>query len=329
MRRLMFGFLAVLLMLPMTVLSALAAQDATPESAFADLGLPTLDVTVTADAFEGIPESVEAGRYLVTVTALEETGEFGGGVAFIQPAGMTGDEFIDMLGEVSGPPDESGVGSAAATPIEGGVATPADGEGEMGGPMGAPPDVFFQSVYAGGTYALAGETSQTVLDLTPGEWVAWGDDPESSQAPVAFQVTGEMPTDLVEPESSATLTMGEYIIEVTEGEVTSGPQILRVDNIGAQPHFIAGGTTQVDVTGADIEAILESEMTGTPAAVDFNPDEDFEEAFYSGTQSTGTSQWIVADIQPGTLIMICFFPDIQDGMPHAFYGMYTIVEVGE
>ncbi|HEV2074184.1 MAG TPA: hypothetical protein VGR29_11150 [Thermomicrobiales bacterium] len=325
MRRLFFGFLAAILLLPMSMVSVLAAQDATPESAFSDLGLPTLDITATADAYEGIPDSIEAGRYLVTVTALEEAGQFGAGVAFIQPAGVTGDEFISMLGEVSGPPDESGVGAAAATPIEGGAATPAEGTEEMGGP----PDVFYQSLYAGGTFALPGETSQVVLDLTPGEWVAWGDDPGSPQAPVAFEVTGEMPAELPEPESAATLTMGEYVIEVTEGEITSGQQVLRIDNIGAQPHFIAAGTTQLDVTGADIEAVLEAEMTGTPAAVDFNPDEDLEEAFYSGTQSMGTSQWIVADIQPGTLIMICFFPDIEDGMPHAFYGMYTIVEVAE
>jgi hypothetical protein len=325
MRRLFFGFLAALLLLPMSMVSVLAAQEATPESAFSDLGLPTLDITVTADAYEGIPESIEAGRYLVTVTSLEETGQFGGGVAFIQPAGVTGEEFISILGEISGPPDESGVGAAAATPIEGGAATPAEGSEEMGGP----PDVFYQSVYAGGTYAPAGETSQVVLDLTPGEWVAWGDDPGSPQAPVAFEVTGEMPTDLVEPDSSATLTMGEYVIEVTEGEVTSGQQVLRIDNIGAQPHFIAAGTTEVDLTGADVEAVLEAEMTGTPAAVDFNPDEDFEETFYSGTQSTGTSQWIVADVQPGNLLLICFFPDISDGLPHAFHGMYNIVEVAE
>lgn len=328
MRRVFFGFLAALLFLPMSMASVLAAQDATPataDSAFADLGLPTLDVTVTADAYEGIPESIEAGRYLVTVTALAEAGEFNNGVAFVQPSGMTAEEFIAMLGELMGPPDESGVGVAAATPIEGGIASPAD-EGEE---MGGVPDFLFDLHYAGGTYAPAGETSQVVLDLRPGEWVAWGDDPGSPQAPVAFEVTGEMPAELPEPESSATITMGEYVIEVTEGEVTSGQQVLRIDNIGAQPHFIAAGTTTVDVTEADIEAVLEAEMTGTPAAVDFNPDEDFEEAFYSATQSTGTTQWIVADIQPGTLIMICFFPDIEDGLPHAFHGMYTILEVPE
>src|SRR5688500_9858070 len=122
MRCLFYGFFAAFLLLSMSVSPTVAARDASPEagSAVADLGLPTLDVTVTADGYEGIPESLEAGRYLVTVSASEDTGEFGGGVSFIQPAGMTGDEFISMLGEVLGPPDESGVGAAAATPIEGG-----------------------------------------------------------------------------------------------------------------------------------------------------------------------------------------------------------------
>ncbi len=45
---------------------AVGAQDATPESGLAALGLPTLEVTVTAQGYEGIPASLEAGRYLVT-----------------------------------------------------------------------------------------------------------------------------------------------------------------------------------------------------------------------------------------------------------------------
>jgi hypothetical protein len=100
---------------------------------------------------------------------------------------------------------------------------------------------------------------------------------------VAFEVTGDMPTDLVEPESSATLTMGEYVIEVTEGEIVSGQHVLRVDNIGTQPHFVTSAMTTKDLTEEDLQAMLESEMTGTPAAVDFDPDAGFEEGFYTGT----------------------------------------------
>jgi len=105
--------------------------------------------------------------------------------------------------------------------------------------------------------------------------------------------------------------------------------VLKIENSGAQPHFIASGRATVEVTEADIEAVLESEMTGTPAAVDFNPDEDLEESFYTATQSTGTEMWIAVDLEPGTQVLLCFFPDIADGMPHAFKGMYDLFEVSE
>lgn len=86
-------FLALLLFV-VGILRASGAQDATPESGLADLGLPTLDVTVTASGDEGIPESLKAGRYLVTLTVAEDIGGFGGSIEFAQPVGVTADEFI-------------------------------------------------------------------------------------------------------------------------------------------------------------------------------------------------------------------------------------------
>lgn len=302
------------------------------EQDLSSVDLPTLDVTVTASGFEGIPESLEAGRYLVTVTAGEDTGEFGGGVAFLQPAGMTGDEFISMLGGMMGPPDESGVGSAAATPMEGGAgeASPA-----AGGDMGGPPPFFFESTMAGGAYAASGESSRVVLDLTPGSWVAWGDDPSAAQQPLAFDVTGEMPADLVEPESTATFTMSEYDIQVTEGELATGSYVVRIDNVGAQPHFVGWAKVPDGTTREQIQEILDLEleagMTGTPPAYgDLNPEEDFQDVVFSASQSNGTSQWLeVKDVGAGTHVLICFFPDIKDGMPHAFHGMFAMVEIAE
>lgn len=98
------------------------------------------------------------------------------------------------------------MGAAAATPIDGGAASPEAADG-----MGGPPPFLFDSVMAGGAYAGTGESSQVILDLPPGEWVAWTDHPAAPQEPVVFEATGEMPADLVEPESHATLTMGEYV----------------------------------------------------------------------------------------------------------------------
>jgi len=308
-------------MLPTTV-----AQDATPTSGLADLGLPTLDVTVAADGYEGIPESLEAGRYLVTITAAEDTGEFGGGVAFVQPSGMSAEEFLSMMGP---PPDETGGDLASPVSEEG--ATPVEGGGE-----GGPPAALFEATYAGGTFAEASQPAEIVLDLPPGEWIAWGDDPEATQEPFVFEVTGEMSTDLTEPESNATLTMGEYVIQVTEGELAAGPQVLKIENIGAQPHFVFGSPGPDDLTAEQIGVALEEELaagdSGTPPAYsDFNPDEDlsFEEGFYSATQSTGTTVWLPVNFEAGTYAMACFFPDLGDGLPHAYHGMYAVVEVGE
>jgi hypothetical protein len=322
MRR-VFGSLVLASVMTMTgLVSSVAGQEATPGVGFDDLGLPVLDVTVSATGYEGIPESVEAGRYLVNVTAGEDI-EFEGGVAFIQPSGIPAEEFLGM---VFGPP--SGAGEPEGSPVaeEG---APEEGGGEM-----ALPPFIYDATFAGGAYAPAGETAQIVLDLTPGEWIAWADDPEGSQEPVVFEATGEMPADLVEPASGATITMGEYVIDVTEGALVGGSQIVKVENLGAQPHFVAATKLPDGTTNEQIEVVLNEEMTaamtGTPPVYsDLNPETDFGDGFYTASQSNGTTIWIVLDIEPGTYGLLCFFPDMSDGMPHANHGMYNVVEVSE
>ena len=173
-----------------------------------------------------------------------------------------------------------------------------------------------------------------VIDLTPGEWIGWADNPDAPQKPVFFRVTGEMPTDLVEPSSDATITMAEYVIEVSEGELTSGPQVVRIDNVGAQPHFIGWFQGPDDMTQEQIEVLLDEEMqgemTGTPVAYSgLNPDEDFVPITFTATQSPNTSIWITVDLEAGTHGLACFFPDLGDGRPHAYHGMFNVVEVAE
>jgi hypothetical protein len=111
--------------------------------------------------------------------------------------------------------------------------------------------------------------------------------------------------------------------------------VIRVDNIGAQPHFIGWVQVPDGLTEEQLQTVLDeemqAEMTGTPPVYsDFNPEEDITDVTFTGTQSTGTSMWVVVeDVQAGTHVLICFFPDIEDGMPHAYHGMYTVIEVGE
>jgi hypothetical protein len=152
---------------------------------------------------------------------------------------------------------------------------------------------------------------------------------------VAFEATSEMPTDVPEPMVGLTLIMGEYVIEVSEGALTGGSQVIRVDNIGAQPHFFIAAKGPDDMTEDQIATVLEekmqAEMTGTPPVYsDLDPTTEIsEEGFFTGTQSGGTSQWVMADLSPGTYLLICFFPDAGDGAPHANHGMYSVVEVSD
>jgi hypothetical protein len=343
MHRTVLPLLMALILALGTAGPAVALQDASPaaEGGLADVGMPQLSITVTESGYEGIPEEVEAGRYLVILTATEETEE-GGGIAFVQPPdGMSGDEFVSA---VFGGPDESGVGMADGSPVVGMEASPeaSPAASPAASPQASPvdegasgvPDFLFDATFAGGTYAPPGGSNQVVLDLTPGEWVAWADDPEAPQEPVVFEVTGEMPAELPEPDANATITMGEYIIEVSEGELVAGRNIVRIDNIGAQPHFIVALHGPDDMTLEKIEVALQEEMDAgmsgsEPVYSDFNPNEDFSEegSSFTGTQSMNTSIWVEMDLEAGMYFLACFFPDLSDGMPHAYHGMYNVVEV--
>jgi hypothetical protein len=299
------GFASLVGFTPLAV-----AQEASPAhdhgaGALTGLGLPEINITVTATSYEGIPASIEAGRYLVTATVAEGVEYEGGGIGFVQPSGMSAEEFLETA---FGDPDSE------------------EAAGEFS-------DALFEATFAGGTYVMSGATTQIVLDLGPGQWFVWGDGLEAAQEPFAFEVTGEMPADLFEPESGATITMGEYIIEVTAGELVAGSQVVKVENIGAQPHFVTGGKvsdgTTVDQVATALHEEMEAEMTGTPVVYSgWNPEQDFEFLFSTATQSIGTEVWVVLDLEPATYGLVCFFPDLADGAPHAYHGMYNVIEVG-
>jgi hypothetical protein len=301
--------------------ASIAAQDATPVAAmFTDtMGLPELQVTISDTAFEGVPAETAAGRYLVT---LNITAADGGGLGFLQlPEGMTFDDFTALF---AGPPasPEAGMADMGTPAMEG---SPPAG----GGPEGAAPEWIYTTKLAGGTGGGPGQTLQVIVDLTPGNWVVWGDDPEAPQPPLPLTVTGETPaTPGPEPTAAATATMFEYGFNV-EGTLAAGPQTLKVTNVGAQPHFLVLLKSPVEVTKEQVGQIVELDMTGGTPAPDSglpNP-EEFTDVGYVATLSTGSTAWIPVNLEPGYYVLLCFFPDIASGAPHAALGMYEVVDV--
>ena len=315
-RRLLLLTVLMSITLSITGLRGVAAQDATPTSAtFADtMGLPELQVQITETAFEGLPTETAADRYLLT---LEVSAAEGGGLNFLRlPEGMSSDDF---MAELAGPP----------------AASPAAMEGTPGAEAGPPegggaPEWYFQAEMAGGTAAFGG-TAQAIIDLTPGEWIAWAGFPDAAQPPVGLTVTGEAgatPAAGAEPAADVTVSMYEYDFTV-EGSLTPGSHVFAVTTVGAQPHEMFMLRAPEPVTEEQVAQILEMEMQGGTPAPDAdlpNPDEFFPAASMTPL-SMGKTGWIPVTLEAGTYILLCFVPDIESGMPHAYHGMYQVITV--
>ncbi len=281
-------------------LGTAAAQDASPAAGtaevpaeWADLGLPEIELQFTSSEITGMPESVEAGRYLVTIHGEPAEDDWAFAPTFLQlPEGMT----IDDL--------------ASADVSQG------------------PPEFFYTALVPGGPAILAtsGATSAVgIVDLQPGEWIVAGS--ALAQPPSPFTVTGEMPAELPEPESNVTFTIGEMVINLSEGALTVGDNLVKVDNIGAQPHFVEVSKVPDGTTAENIEATIAGFMGATPSAEPL-AEEDFVAVAFSNEQSGQTTQWSTMTItEPGTYAATCWIPDPETGMPHAAMGMYTVFEI--
>lgn len=303
MLRFVVALLAVFVVLPLNTASLLAAPQGSPAavSRLPDLGLPTLDVTASPGGYEGIPKTLAAGRYLVTLSATKDTGEFGAGVGFVQPVGLSADEFLKAVPRTV---------------------------------VGGPSSAIHGAIMAGGTRSRPGQPTRVVLDLRPGTWIAWGDDPHATQAPTVFEATGKMAADLPEPAADATVTLSEYAVAVSEGVLAAGRHVIRVTNTGAQPHYLMVAQGPDDMTDAQFATAMQEEMEAEragrePVYSGLNPNVDIpdEGGYFIAEQTGGSSLWAEVDLVPGTYVLVCFYPDRADGLPHAYHGMHTVLRV--
>jgi hypothetical protein len=300
------------------VTEPVAAQDATPgaSSAFADLGLPTLDISVTANSFEGLPSELQAGRYLVTATFAEGLQGGSGAIGFLRPPdGHSTDELLQIIGGLA-----QAESSPAAMDMTG---TPPAGGEEAGG---APPPIVYQSTFAGGTGGPSGMSAQVVLDLGPGDWILWGDDPSAPQKPITFTVTGDMPADLAAPQADITVTLVDFAITF-DGSLTAGDHVMEVTNEGAEPHFVVLFSAPDGLTNDQFAEVLGLEEGATPPADLPYKESDFMPLLQTGTESIGTSLWTSVSLKAGTYAAACFFPTAGTGEPHAMKGMHTVFTV--
>lgn len=278
-----------------------AAARAQSAGDLASLGYPELNVTVTDTGFEDLPPETPAGRYLLTVSS--KATNPGAAAVFVSPAalGIGTDELIAMIAP---PPADS-------APPEG------------NGPGGEMPLELYQLRFAGGADASYQESGRAVIDLTPGEWVVSGED--GPQQPVALTVTGDYPADVVDPEETITATLLDFAIRL-EGNLTAGKHLLKVQNHGAQPHFVVFAKGPERMTKDLLLSSMMGMMSGTPVEGGLGEDE-LQPFYFSPTQSIGTMTWHEVELEAGTYAAICFFPTAGTGVPHAMNGMIEVFTV--
>lgn len=265
------------------------AQDATAGAKPA--GFDEITLKVEDSGVTGMPESVAAGRYLVNVTG-PEPGEMGpSGAIFLQlPDGKTPEQAFEDIQSA----------------------------------QGNPPDWYMDAHFGGGAVLAQGTESWAVVDLTPGTWIATT--PYGSTLGVQFEVTGDMPADLAEPEANVTVELMEMVINVADGAFVAGDNVVTVKNIGATLHFLDVSKIPDGATKDDVAKVFDAMMSGgTPPAglseSDMVPVESMPE------QSPKVQQTLPLTLEAGTYMLACWVTDPESGMPHAMMGMYDVVTV--
>lgn len=305
MRRI-FG-LVVALSLLLMVMPTTVAQEATPatgsptaaDSLLAGLGYPELVITTdgtTSDA----PSELPAGRYHLVLNNTNEA--LSVDLELYQvPDGMTFDELEAEF---------------AATDPE----------------SFEPPAIFYQLTIAGGALTDPGSSGDVVVDLTPGDWAfnlfAYSDESDAppTNMPTQVTVTGEMP-ELTDPAVDVTANMIDLAFEMPD-VVSAGPAIWQVTNSGAFPHFLLIESYPEPVTNDQIEATI-AMFLGTPSATPeavLDP-EQFIENGGTLVLSSGQTNWIDVDLEPGQYMVFCFISGPGDVPIHAAMGMYKIITV--
>jgi hypothetical protein len=188
---------------------------------------------------------------------------------------------------------------------------------------------------AGGPAANPGETVQGIIELPPGEYVVWADDPSAPQVPTGLTVSGEMASPVAGTEPQAAVTIHEHhqgdgFAFTLDGAFAAGTTPVKVVNESDQPHFVWILRATDDLTQEQLDQLLALELTGgTPAPDSGLPDPDtFPQAAYISTQSGGTTQWMEVALESGTYVILCFIGDpTKGGLPHFLEGMASLVKV--
>jgi hypothetical protein len=180
--------------------------------------------------------------------------------------------------------------------------------GEEGKPL--PEWVHLQ----GGVGSIDSGTTRVVSqELPPGRYFAVDIDSNTS---TFFRVEG--PGGGTLQGAPATVEASEY--KFTPSGLKAGENQILVDNIGAEPHFIAAAPIKPGKTIEDVRKFVRDEKGEPP----ISEEGSFDTAIIDG----GVKQVVEGELRSGTTYaLMCFIPDRGGGPPHAVKGMISEAKV--
>ncbi len=203
------------------------------------------------------------------------------------------------------------------------------------------PEFFAESTFTGGAWAGAGETVQSAVYLTPGQWTTYSSNPMAVQPVQTFQVA--TPEELVEvygvvPEATPVggTPVADTATPVVEGldsdgqvsiadgafEIASdpvaGPQVWEVTNNSSQVSEVVLVSVADELAEEDAVAWVSAFAAG-----------DLGDAVIqngSGHLSPGAVDYISLDLAPGAYVLFSAVPDAAGGL-QSDNGLVTVFVV--
>jgi hypothetical protein len=177
------------------------------------------------------------------------------------------------------------------------------------------------TVALGGVDAAKGKSATMTVVLKPGTYYLNDD---SGDVPIRFRKLHIRPSScgLHQTRTTATVTMKETHRFGGDTTLPAEGSIL-VKNVSTsfdELHFLSMQRVKKGTTRADVLAAFGSSTPGPPPF--FLDDQVGTDAL-----SPGKSQALTYSLPKGTYALLCFFPDLKDGVPHAFTGMVRIVHL--
>jgi hypothetical protein len=275
------------------------AQNATPTGGtkFGGANYQQLHVVVTDDGYQ-IPTDIKSGLTVITIE--NQSSYSDAGLTIVTPKDdQSADDLISEIGKLQ--EDESG----------------------------ALPSIIYDISFTGGTSAMPGQTTESLVKLEEGDLVFF---PQGGdQDPVKVHVSGAEGDQPDEPDADLTIEMKEFEFDGLSDQISAGDHLVKVSNTGDQPHLLTivglpSGTTDEQFTN-----YVTSALTGTPAT---GPTIDESQAQISEVGniaflSAGNSMWVPLHLDAGTYGAICFVPDkdSDSGQTHAEKGQLKVFTV--